>query len=266
MKLHPFKIILWLLFAIIVLLNSIRLFIYGFVISFIIVIIDRAFFGTRKRSDRQFQNLFVGLTLFFAICYTFSPFFRFIEFEISHPKWEHLQIVDISKNQSKTVYSYNKMIEKTYTTMQIHYIDTDGASQNIRRELMHYALVPIPFLFQEDIIEKELDFIHQRGVNKLIDKKSIHLYKHPHKNRYKEFTGNDAFAVRHSVGFIITMIITYILSIGLSIYVAFNYKKVIQLLRRFPKIENKLLLMIIVLLMVCYIIVGITIIHYLKFI
>src|SRR5690606_35890686 len=97
MRYNPYKILLWFLFIIVVLVNSIRLFIYGFVLSFIIVLFDRAFFGTRKRSDTQFLNLFFTLTCIFAFCYTFSPFFRKIEFEISHPKWQQYEIISIEK-------------------------------------------------------------------------------------------------------------------------------------------------------------------------
>src|SRR5690554_7665659 len=92
MKYNPFKIILWMLFILVVLLNSVRLFIYGFVISFIIVIIDRAFFGTRKRSDTQFLNLFFTFTLFFAICYTFSPFFRSLDRKSTRLNSSHVRI------------------------------------------------------------------------------------------------------------------------------------------------------------------------------
>ena len=265
MKYNPFKIILWVLFILLVLLNSIRLFIYGFVISFIIVIIDRAFFGTRKRSDTQFLNLFFTFTLFFAVCYTFSPFFRSLEFEISHPRWTQYTIEKIEKNNSHKVYTPQGFLEKEYTSIKITYIDENGTTQQINEEVKHYAMAMFPPFSDQTVLESELEYIHQRGLNKLIGKKAIHLFKHPHKNKWKVFKGMDVFAVRHSIGSAIVLLVSNLLFAGLTIYVALRYKTLKQKIRSsIPK--DRITLMIIAgLLLTVYAITIISLIHYLKF-
>ncbi|HLW62108.1 MAG TPA: hypothetical protein VKY33_01790 [Flavobacterium sp.] len=266
MKYSPFKILLWMLFVLVVLLNSFRLFIYGFVISFIIVIIDRAFFGTRKRSDTQFLNLFFTCTLFFAIGYTFSPFFRSLEFEISHPRWTQQTIEEIEKKNTHKVYTPQGFLEKEYTSIEIIYIDKDGTTRQMSEEVKHYAMPMFPILSNKTVLEKELDYIHQRGLNKLIDKKSIHLFKHPHKNKLKVFKGMDAFAVRHSIGSAIVLLVSYLLFVGLTIYVGIRYKTLKQKVNS-SKPKDRITLMIITgLLLTVYIITITSLIHYLKFI
>lgn len=265
MKYNPFKIILWMLFILVVLLNSVRLFIYGFVISFIIVIIDRAFFGTRKRSDTQFLNLFFTFTLFFAICYTFSPFFRSLEFEISHPRWTQYTIEEIEKKNTHKVYTSQGLLEKEYTAITITYTDENGTTQQINEKVKHYAMLMFPPLSDKTVLEKELDYIHQRGLNKLIDNKAIHLFKHPHKNKLKVFKGMDVFAVRHSIGSPIVLLVSYLLFAGLTIYVAVRYKTLKQKVNS-SKLKDYITLLIIAgLLLTVYAVTITSLIHYLKF-
>ncbi len=265
MKYNPFKIIIWVLFLVFVLLNSIRLFIYGFVISFIIVIIDRAFFGTRKRSDTQFLNLFFTFTLLFTICYTFSPFFRSIEFKISHPRWQKLEIVSIEKGSTKKVSTPFNFLEKAYTPVSVNYIDENNVLQTKNEEIKHYAILSFEPLFSKKIIEKELDYIHNRSLNKLIDNKAINLYQHPLKDKMKMFKGNDAFALRHSVGFQIALLLTYMLFVGLTVYCIYHFKKLYAAVNSNNIKEQKTAYIIILILLYTYLVVGITVLHYLKF-
>ncbi|WCM42381.1 hypothetical protein MG290_01555 [Flavobacterium sp. CBA20B-1] len=265
MKYNPFKVILWLLFLTWVLLNSVRLFIYGFVISFIIVIIDRAFFGTRKRSDKQFVNLFCTFTVIAAICYTFSPYFRSLEFKISHPKWNKLEVVSIHKEETRKVSTPLNFLEMIYTPVAIHYVDEKGAEQIKNEKIKHYAIVGVEPFFSKQIIEKELEYIHERSLNKLIDKKAVNLYQHPLKDKMKMFKGNDAFALRHSIGFQIALLLAYLLAITLSIYTIFNYRKLKKHIRSASTKERKTACIILFILLYSYAVVAITIIHYLKF-
>lgn len=265
MKYNPFKLILWGLFLVFVLLNSLRLFIYGFVISFMIVIIDRAFFGTRKRSDTQFLNLFFTFTSIFALFYTFSPFFRSLEFNISHPKWQLLEVVSIEKSKSTLVSTPFNFLEKAYTPVTIKYVDEAQVTHQIHQEIKHYAILGFDPLFKKETIEKELQFIHNRSLNKLIDKKAVNLYQHPSKERIKMFKGNDGFALRHSIGFQIALLLTYILSIGLTIYCVVCYKKMYISLQSNQTKEQKTAYIILFILMCTYLAVGITVLHYLKF-
>lgn len=265
MKYNPFKIIIWVLFLVFVLLNSMRLFIYGFVISFIIVIIDRAFFGTRKRSDTQFLNLFFVFTLLFTLGYTFSPFLRSIEFKISHPRWQMLEIVSVDKKATQKVSTPFNFLEKEYTTITINYLDDSGNIQTKQDEIKHYAILGFEPLFRKKTIENELDYIHNRSLNKLINTKSIHLFQHPSKGRMKMFKGNDAFALRHSVGFQIALLITYVLFAALTVYCVFRYQYLKNALKSSNIKEQKAAYIILTILLYTYLVVGITIIHYLKF-
>lgn len=265
MKYNPFKIILWVLFLVFVLLNSLRLFIYGFVISFIIVIIDRAFFGTRKRSDRQFLNLFVTFTAVFALFYTFSPIFRSVEFKISHPRWQKLEIVSITKANSKMVSTPFNFLEKKYTAITVNYLDEHGKIQTKNEEIKHYALVGFEPFFKKSIIEKELNYIHNRSLNKLITKKAFNIYQHPSKEKLKAFKGNDAFALRHSIGFQIALVLSYLLFIGLTLYMLFNFRKLVSVFKSNNAKLQKTTFIFFILLLSSYVVVGITVIHYLKF-
>lgn len=265
MKFNPFKIILWLLFVLMVLLNSFRLFIYGFVISFIIVIIDRAFFGTRSRSDTQFLNLFFSITLFFAVCYTFSPFFRSLEFEVSHPKWTQYDIEKIDKHTTKKIYSDRNILKKQQTPVVIHYLDEEGTSQKLDTYFEHYALPMFPPLFNAKVSENELDYIHQRGVNKLVDKQNVHLFKHPHKDLLKVFKGMDAFAVRHSIGSVIVLWGSYILFMGLLVYIIIRFKVIKEKFRINTPKERLALLLISGLFLTSFTITITSVLHYLKF-
>ncbi len=265
MKYNPFKIIIWVLVLVFVLLNSIRLFIYGFVISFIIVIIDRAFFGTRKRSDTQFLNLFLTFTSIFTLFYTFSPFFRSVEFKISHPRWEKLEIVSVDKETSKKVSTSFNFLEKAYTSIRINYLDDKGEFKVKTEEIKHYAILGFEPLIRKDRIEKELDYIHNRSLNKLIDKKAINLYQHPSKEKMKIFKGNDAFALRHSVGFQIALLITYFLFVILNIYCIFKFKQLVTALKSSNTKDQKTAYIILIIVLYSYLVVGITFLHYLKF-
>lgn len=265
MKYNPFKIILWLLFLIFVLLNSVRLFIYGFVISFIIVIIDRAFFGTRKRSDKQFLNLFCTFTLIAAFCYTFSPFFRSFEFKISHPKWTKLEVLSIEKDQTKMVETPLNFLEKIYTPVTIKHKDKDGYILTKKYEIKHYALLGFEPFFAKETIQKELEYIHNRSLNKFITNKAINIYQNPTKDKLKMFKGNDAFALRHSIGFQIAVFVTYLLAIVLTLYSVFNLKKLKIWLQSKHKNEQKTALIILFLLIYSYLAIGLIVIHYLKF-
>lgn len=265
MKYNPFKLILWGLFLVFVLLNSLRLFIYGFVISFMIVIIDRAFFGTRKRSDTQFLNLFFTFTSIFALFYTFSPFFRSLEFNISHPKWQLLEVVSIEKNKSTIVSTPFNFLEKAYTPVTIKYVDEEQGEHQIHEEIKHYAILGFNPLFKREIIEEELKFIHNRSLNKLIDKKAVNLYQHPSKDRIKMFKGNDGFALRHSIGFQIALLLSYLLSIGLTIYCLARYKKLYASLQTNQIKDQKTTYIILFILMCTYLVAVITVLHYLKF-
>lgn len=265
MKYNPFKIIIWVLFLVFVLLNSLRLFIYGFVISFIIVIIDRAFFGTRKRSDTQFLNLFFVFTSIFTLFYTFSPFFRSLEFKISHPRWQKLEIVSVEKSATQKVLTPFNFLEKEYTSIAVNYIDEYGKNQTKHEEIKHYAILSFEPLFKKKIIENELDYIHSRSLNKLINNKAINLYQHPSKDKIKIFKGNDAFALRHSIGFQIALLITYILFVALTIYCIYRFKQLINALKSTSIKEQKAAYIIVIILLYSYLIVGITILHYLKF-
>lgn len=253
------------LFLVFVLLNSIRLFIYGFVISFIVVIIDRAFFGTRKRSDHQFLNLFIISTTVFAIFYTFSPFFRSVEFKISHPRWQKLEIVSITKADTRKISTPFNFLEKETTAITVNYLDDHNKNQVKHEEIKHYALVGFEPFFKKETIENELDYIHNRSLNKLINKKAINLYQHPSKEKLKIFKGNDAFALRHSIGFQIALVLAYLLFIGLTIYMFFNYNKFISSLKSNNVKLQKTALIITVLLLSAYVVVGITVVHYSKF-
>ncbi|HUH25379.1 MAG TPA: hypothetical protein VLY87_02015 [Flavobacterium sp.] len=266
MKYNPFKIILWILFALVVSINSIRLFIYGFVISFIIVIIDRAFFGTRKRSDTQFLNLFFVITSTFALFFTFSPFFRTLEFEVSHPRWERLEIQTIEKRSSSKVYTSQGILEKEYTPITIHYLDENGTPAKIGSEVKHYAMLMIPPLANQKALEKELDYIHNRGLNKLLHKKAIHLFKHPHKNTLKVFKGNDAFAVRHSIGSQITLICSYILFFGLALYSVVRIRALRQKVQSTNLKERTTVAIIFGLMVLAAVVTVTSVVHYLKFI
>ena len=265
MKYNPFKIILWILFLVFVLLNSLRLFIYGFIISFMIVIIDRAFFGTRKRSDHQFLNLFFAFTSIVALFYTFSPFFRSLEFKISHPKWQKLEVLSIQRGSTSNVSTPFNFLEKTYTPVTINYLDVNGKLQSRREEIKHYAILGFEPLFKKQIIEKELDYIHSRSLNKLIDKKAVNLYQHPFKNSIKMFKGNDAFALRHSIGFQIALLITYLLFIGLTIYCVLRYKQLKTAIKSTNIKEQKKAYIILFIVMCTYLVLAITVLHYLKF-
>ncbi len=265
MKYNPFKIIIWVLFLVLVLLNSLRLFIYGFVISFIIVIIDRAFFGTRKRSDTQFLNLFFGFTSVFALFYTFSPFFRSVEFKISHPKWQSLEVVSIEKKTTQKVSTPFNFLEKEYTSLTVNYLDEYGKVQTKHEEIKHYAILGFEPLFSKKTIEKELDYIHNRSINKLINKKAINLYQHPSKDRMKVFKGNDAFALRHSIGFQIALLISYILFVSLTVYCVYRFKQLVAAFKSTNKKELNTALIILFILLYSYLVVGITVVHYLKF-
>lgn len=266
MKLNPFKIILWILFLVFVLLNSLRLFIYGFVISFIIVIIDRAFFGTRKRSDHQFLNLFFLFTTFFAALYSFSPFIRSVEFNISHPKWKKLEIVSIQKGNTQHVHSSFHFLEKVYTPLNVHYKNDKGTYEVRSEELKHYALFAFEPLFKQKIVKKELDYIHNRSLNKLIDKKAIHLFQHPSKERMKVFKGNDAFALRHSIGSQIVVLIAYLLFLILTPYSIYHLNRLKQQSKSKEWKDRKTVYIILLILAVSYLIIGVNIVHYLKFI
>jgi len=264
MKYNPFKVILWILFIVVVLVNSIRLFIYGFVISFIVVIIDRAFFGTRKRSDTQFLNLFFTITSVFALFYTFSPFFRSVEFEISHPRWEQLQIESIERRDTFKVEAQG-VLEKIYSPIIITYIDKEGVSQKMNAELKHYAMFMLPPLADQKVSEKELDYIHNRGLNKLINKKAIHLFKHPHKDKLKVFKGNDVFAIRHSIGFQIALVISYILFFSLTIFTFIRFNTLKKKANSTNKKERTTVIIIFGLMLLVYAITITSIVHYLKF-
>lgn len=248
-----------------VLLNSLRLFIYGFIVSFIIVIIDRAFFGTRTRSDKQFLNLFFVFTSIFALFYTFSPFFRSVEFQISHPRWKQLEIVSIEKGASQHVSTSLNILEKVYTPLVVHYKDEKKIIQTRNEEIKHYAILGFSPFFDHKIIEKELDYIHTRGLNNLIDRKAIHLFQHPSKDRMKIFKGNDVFALRHSIGSQIALLITYILFIGLSIYSIIRRKQLMRMFHSSIAKEQKTTYIVLSILIFTYVVVGITILHYLKF-
>ena len=113
-----------------------------------IVIIDRAFFGTRKRSDTQFLNLFFTFTSVFALFYTFSPFFRSLEFKISHPKWQLLQVVSIEKGESKKVSTPFNFLEK-HTPITIKYLDGLNNEQLRNEEIKHYAILGLNPLFKK---------------------------------------------------------------------------------------------------------------------
>lgn len=265
MKLNPFKVILWLLFLIFVLLNSARLFIYGFVISFIIVIIDRAFFGTRKRSDKQFLNLFCTFTLIGAFCYSFSPFFRSFEFKISHPKWSKLEVLSIEKDPSKMVATPLNFLEKIYTPVTIKHKDKDGYILTKKYEIKHYALLGFEPFFAKETIQKELEYIHNRSLNKFITNKAINIYQNPTKDKLKMFKGNDAFALRHAIGFQIALFVTYLLAFILTLYCVFNLKKVKFWLKSKQKNEQKTALIILFLLIYSYLVITFIVIHYLKF-
>lgn len=265
MKYNPFKIILWVLFLVFVALNSVRLFIYGFVISFMIVIIDRAFFGTRKRSDTQFLNLFFTFTSIFALFYTFSPYFRSLEFNISHPRWHQLNIISVEKGKTQKVETTLNFLEKEYTPIQIVYLNDLGQNSVINQEIKHYAIVGFEPLLKKATIAKELDFIHQRSLDKLINNKAIYLYQHPLKDRIKLFKGNDAFALRHSIGFQIALILTYILAITLTIYMLINFKKMKLYSKSTNAKELKTVYIILFVLMYSYLTIAIMIMHYLKF-
>lgn len=265
MKFNPFKIIIWVLFLVFVLLNSVRLFIYGFVISFMIVIIDRAFFGTRKRSDTQFLNLFLTFTLIFALFYSFSPFFRSIEFKISHPRWQKLEIVSVEKSITQKVSTPFNFLEKEYTNIKVNYIDEFGKVKSKDEEIKHYAILGFEPLFNKKTIENELDYIHDRSLNKLINKKAINLYQHPSKDKMKVFKGNDAFALRHSIGFQIALLITYILFISLTVYCIYRSKQLAIALKSSNAKEQNAAYIILLILFYSYLVVGITVAHYLKF-
>ena len=265
MKYNPFKLILWVLFLVFVLLNSVRLFIYGFVISFMIVIVDRAFFGTRKRSDTQFLNLFFTFTSIFALCYTFSPFIRSLEFKISHPKWQVLEVIAIEKGHTKAVTAPFNFLEKVYTPITIRYIVEDGTAHDIHEEIKHYAILGIDPIFKKEVIEKELDFIHNRSLEKLIDQKAVNLYQHPAKDKIKMFKGNDGFALRHSIGSQIALLLAYLVSFGLTLYCLINCKKLYNSLQTHQTKEQQTTFIILFILMCSYIAVAITVLHYLKF-
>jgi len=265
MKYNPFKIIIWVLFLVFVLLNSVRLFIYGFVISFMIVIIDRAFFGTRKRSDTQFLNLFLTFTSIFTLFYTFSPFFRSIEFKISHPRWQKLEIVSVKKSVTQKVSTPFNFLEKEYTSIYVNYIDELGKVQTKDEEIKHYAILGFEPLFSKKTIENELDYIHSRSLNKLINKKAINVYQHPSKDKMKVFKGNDAFALRHSIGFQIALLITYILFVSLTVYCICRFKQLAAAVKSSNIKEQKSAYIILLILLYSYLVVGITVIHYLKF-
>lgn len=265
MKYNPFKIIIWVLFLVFVLLNSVRLFIYGFVISFMIVIIDRAFFGTRKRSDTQFLNLFLTFTSIFTLFYTFSPFFRSIEFKISHPRWQKLEIVSVEKSVTQKVSTPFNFLEKEYTSISVNYIDELGKIQTKGEEIKHYAILGFEPLLSKKTIENELDYIHSRSLNKLINKKAINVYQHPSKDKMKVFKGNDAFALRHSIGFQIALLITYILFISLTVYCIYRFKQLAAAVKSSNIKEQKSAYIILLILLYSYLVVGITVVHYLKF-
>lgn len=265
MKHNPYKVLLWILFIIVVLVNSLRLFIYGFVISFIIVIIDRAFFGTRKRSDTQFLNLFFVITTFFAFCYTFSPYFRTLEFEVSHPRWKSYEIISIDKETTQTVYNASEIIEKKYTPILVTYKDASGKLYTIRNEVKHYGLIILPPFLNKEVVEKELNYIHQRSLDKLINKRSIHVFQHPHKPTLKVFKGNDAFALRHSIGFQISMFIIYLLCFVLSAQVLIFNKRFRTTLRGQNLMKHKSIVIILGILAAVYVLLIITAAHYIKF-
>lgn len=265
MKYNPFKIILWLLFVLLVLLNSFRLFIYGFVISFIIVIIDRAFFGTRSRSDTQFLNLFFAFTLFFAVCYTFSPFFRNLEFEVSHPKWTPYTIEKVDKNSTEEVYNNQNVLKKAETVVVIYYLDEYGTSQKLKVSVKHYALPMFAPLYNSKSSENELNYIHKRGLDKLVDKQNVHLFKHPHKDFLKVFKGMDAFAVRHSIGSVIVLWVSYILCAGLLAYVIFKFRTLKEKMKINTPNERLSLLLIFGLFLASFTITITSVLHYLKF-
>lgn len=265
MKHNPYKLLLWFLFIIVVLVNSFRLFIYGFIISFMIVIFDRAFFGTRKRSDTQFLNLFFTLTSFFALCYTFSPFFRMFEFEVSHPKWKQYEVVEIKQHPPHTVFTTFDIIEKRYTPIDVIYKDDKGVLQSYSNEVKHYGLIIPPPFKNEEVIEKELSYIHQRSLNKLVENRSIHVFEHPHKSKLKVFKGSDAFALRHSIGFQIGMIISYIVALILSIRLVFTFKSIPQRFNSTNRRERNTVRILLSILLFVYILIGSTAIHYVKF-
>lgn len=246
--------------------NSIRLFIYGFIISFIIVIFDRAFFGTRKRSDTQFLNLFLTITSILTFCYTFSPFFRMVEFEISHPKWKSYEIIDIQSHSSNTVYSFKNFLEKKYTPITVYYKDHNQKMFSFKNEVKHYGLLIVPPLRDKEALEKELNFIHQRSVDKLIEKQAIHVYEHPHKEKLKVFKGNDAFAIRHSIGFLILQLVCYLLALIGTIHLLKTRRTICQRLFSTVESEKRGFRIFLTTVVAIYIILGTVLIHYMKFV
>ena len=100
-----------------------------------------------------------------------------------------------------------------------------GKAQTKDEEIKHYAILGFEPLFSKKTIENELDYIHSRSLNKLINKKAINVYQHPSKDKMKVFKGNDAFALRHSIGFQIALLITYILFVSLTVYCIYRFKQ-----------------------------------------
>lgn len=264
MKINPFKILLWLLFIVFVAVNSLRLFIYGFVLSFIIVIIDRAFFGTRKRSDTQFLNLFFAFTTLFSLGYSVSPYLRSLEFHISHPKWTKLEIVSINKGTTHYV-SSNYHLEKVYTPLKIHFIDKNGNSFIKHDEIKHYAIPKLPPFSSDVVLKKELNYIHQRGLEKLMDKYSVSLYEHPYKDKIKTFKGIDGFALRHSIGSQISIFLAYCITFVLGVYCVSRSTRIKNHLINGDKRNKINALIVLGILLSAITITVITVIHYFKF-
>lgn len=223
----PYRVALLVLLGIIIALNSVRLFLYGFIISFMIVIIDRAFFGNRKKSDYQFYNLFVVLTFIFSIAYTFSPAFRYFEFEISHPKWKKFEIVAIQKGTDR-FYFVDDQLSSVATPIKVSYIETTNKVKVHNDTVRHYALY-FPFsLGYEQTMKEELEYIHSRSMNNLMQKKGFHLFQNPRNQTMRTFFGNDAFALRHSRWFHIGLYMLFGLFIFTLFQLAFRFRTIIR--------------------------------------
>jgi len=204
-------------------------------------------------------------TSIFALCYTFSPYFRALEFKISHPKWQKLEIVSIESSPTQKVTAPFNFLEKEYTAIKVVYKNDAGDIQTKNEEIKHYALVGFEPLFNKSIIETELDYIHKRSLGKLINNKAINLYQHPSKDKLKVFKGNDAFALRHSFGFQIALLIAYLSFVSLSFYCIFKYNVICKNLKSSNTNEKQSAYVVLLILLYSSLVVTITIIHYLKF-
>lgn len=263
-KLTPYRVALLVLLIIIIALNSVRLFLYGFIISFMIVILDRAFFNKRKKSDYQFYNLFVVITFALSLFYTFSPVFRYWEFKISHPKWKDLEIVSVQA-QPFHVKQIDQQISSITSPIVVTYKDSKQTQKTVQDSLSHYSLY-IPFsLGYEQTLKDELLFIHNRSLDNMVKKKEIHLFENPRNHTIKTFYGSDVFALRHSRWFHFALYLLFGLFVFTFLNLVFRFKTIMGNLKDANEYKRFGGIIYISLFLLTLVLNVLLVIHYLRF-